>query len=287
MTFEALRFETDLGTFTAILFPEAAPETVAFYKRLVESGYYDGREFNRVIPGFVVQEVDRAGGATDQTETVTLEAGTSVHFSMGAIGVARSEDPESGGSEFFVMDFAHSHLYGNYTAFAQVVEGLEVVHAIARVQTVATGPASTLPLPAPVAVHDRVAVKPAKIATASVVEVVLPADVAAQYPRVVGNRTVVDTTRYTPEWPADLRAGRAAAMTWFVYTPPDAAVPDLSGALARVVGPDGATLDAPFVPDAADPRILHWSWVPALAGTHTLALVVGGNVVAENTVDVR
>jgi peptidyl-prolyl cis-trans isomerase B (cyclophilin B) len=289
VTFEALHFVTDAGDITAILFPEETPATAEFIKKLVTSGYYDGREFNRVIPGFVVQEVDRAGGATDQTETVALEGETSVYFSAGAFGIARNEDPDSGGSEFFIMDFAHSHLYRNYTAFAQVIEGLDVVHAIARVQTIATGPASSPPVSPPVAppvgVHDRIAIQPVKITKATVTEVTLPAAIARHYPLVVGERTVVETTRYTPEWPADLRAGAASELTWYVYTPADDPPPALGDAKAHVTGP---TVDAdyPLTPDVADGRILHWTWTPTMPGEHNVSLRIGGKDVAVNVVTV-
>lgn len=282
VTYDALRLETDKGAIVAILYVQDAPQTVEFIERLVGEGYYDGREFNRVIPGFVIQEVDRLGGATDQTETIPLEADTRVHFSMGAFGIARNADPDSGGSEFFVMDFAHAHLYRNYTAFAQVVEGMDVVHAIARVPTVATGPASQAPLPPPVGVHDRVAVQPPKILKATITQVTLPGREAAQYPRIVGERTVVEDppTRYTPEWPADLRRGGAAQMTWFVYTAPESGAPALADAKARVVAPDGTATEAAFTPDPADARILHWTWTPAQSGNHTLELLRGGEAVA-------
>ena len=88
VTFEAIRFETEEGAFTAILFPDEHPNTTAFMHKLVENKYYEGREFGRVIPGFVIQEVDRTGGTTDQKETIPLEAGTPVQFSAGAAHAA-------------------------------------------------------------------------------------------------------------------------------------------------------------------------------------------------------
>lgn len=291
--YEAVQFETSLGAFTAILYPDAAPETVAFFKRLVGEGYYDGREFNRIIPGFVIQEVDRAGGATDEPERVPLEAETNVHFSMGAFGIARDVDPNSGGSEFFVMDFAHSHLYRNFTAFAQVVHGMEVIHAIARVDAINTreGPLGQLPgspVPLPVGVHDRIAVQPAVIQKAVVTTTELPRDVAAQFPRVVGERTVVESppTRYTPEWPANLAVGNLSALTWYVYTPADEPPPDLRSAIAVVERPDGPPLRIAPLADPADVRILHWTWTPSAPGAHAIALEIGGTIVARNALDV-
>ena len=73
-------------SFTAILYENETPATSAFITKLVQAKYYDGRQFGRVIPGFVIQEVDRTGGTTDQKEHVKLESGTDVLFSAGALG---------------------------------------------------------------------------------------------------------------------------------------------------------------------------------------------------------
>ena len=268
--FDALRFETEMGAFTAILYPEEAPESVAFIRRLVERGYYDGREFNRVIPGFVIQEVDRLGGATDQPEQVKGEFGTRAMFSGGALGIARGEDPDSGGSEFFVMDFAHSHLYGNYTAFGQVVEGMDVVRAIARVRTVQT-PGAFVP-GVPVGLHDRVAVDPAAVTRATVVSVELPAAEAARYPLVVGTTYRAEQHRATLEWPRDLAPGRVSPLTWYVYTPLDAPMPDLDPVSVVVRGPDGSERPATPARDPVDARVLRWTWAPSVAGVYNVTL---------------
>jgi len=197
VAYDAIRFETELGAFTAILYCDEHPKTCAFMRGLVERGYYDGRSFGRVIPGFVIQEVDRTGGTTDQPERVEAEFGTSAMFSAGAIGIARDADPDSGGSEFFVMDFATSHLYGNFTAFAQVVEGMDVVRAIARVPAVRTGPASMVGapegFPAQFGVHDRVPVDPVQMTRVTMTTLELPADEAARYPLVVGESVRTDS----------------------------------------------------------------------------------------------
>lgn len=311
VTYEALRFETAMGAFTAILFPEEHPETTAFMRKLVADGYYEGRAFGRVIPGFVIQEVDRTGGTTDQPERVKGEFGTPVQFSAGAIGIARDADPDSGGSEFFVMDFAVSPLWGNYTAFAQVVEGMDVVHRIARVPAVKTGPAGSVvgaPPGSPVyfGVHDRVPVEPVTITAVSLVNVTLPAAQAARYPLRVGEtyRTPAPSqppvpgqeptlVRATLEWPADLDEGRASVLTWYVagrdanpatsqaQDPPQ---PDLSGATVRVEGADGAPLAT--AEDPAVPGKLTFTWTPARRGLHVLHLEKDGEQVALSNVTV-
>ena len=296
--YEGLRFETGLGAFTAILFPAEHPETTAFMKTLAEEGYYEGRAFGRVIPGFVIQEVDRTGGTTDQEERIPLEAGTSVAFSAGAIGIARDLDPDSGGSEFFVMDFAVSPLYGNYTAFAQVVEGMEVVHAIARVPAVNTGPGPLVGAPpgSPVyfGVHDRVPVEPVPIRKVSVVEVALPASEASRYPLRVGETYRDDKVRATLEWPADLDAGREATLTWYAASraardPPVVGDPkpfDFTGATVRVVGPDGVAATLAAENDAKVNGKVRWTWTPPARGLYVVHLEKDGQRLAYANVTV-
>lgn len=298
IAFEGLRFETELGAFTAILFPLEHPATTAFMKKLAENGYYEGREFGRVIPGFVIQEVDRTGGTTDQTEKVPLEAGTSVAFSAGAIGIARDADPNSGGSEFFVMDFAVSPLYANYTSFAQVVGGMDVVHAIARVQAVNTGPAPLVGAPpgSPVyfGIHDRVPVDPVKITKVSVVQVELPVREATRYPLRVGETYRDDKMRATLEWPADLDVGAASTLTWYgagrgERNPPLVGEPpafDFAGCTVRVVAPDGGIQSFSTVEDPKAPGKLTWTWTPPARGKYVVHLEKDGESVAYTNVTV-
>lgn len=286
--FEGIRFEVDVdathhGAFTVIVWPNETPATVAFMKKLVTQGYYDKREFTRVIPGFVIQQTDRTGGATDTTETIPLEAGRNVTFSAGALGIARGELPDSGGPEFFVMDFANTStaLYGNYTAWGQVVDGLDVVHAIARVPAVrnpACGNAQTagvacfLGVPGvPFSTFDQEAVSPPVITSARWTHVALPASVAARYPLQSAPAVVVGGLRMTLEWPHDLRAGQESPLTWYVWNRPADGVtdkaPDLSTAYVFV---DNQTIQAR--PDAADARILHFAWSPPAAGSFAVEL---------------
>jgi cyclophilin family peptidyl-prolyl cis-trans isomerase len=298
VSFEAIRFEvmvdaTTQRTFTAILFPNETPATYAFMKNLTTQGYYDGREFTRVIPGFVIQQVDRSGGATDTKETIPLEAGRNVTFSGGALGIARGDLPDSGGPEFFVMDFATSRLHGNFTAWAQVVDGLDVVHAIARVPSVrnpgcgapqANPNVSTCFLGAPpndvanppVSTFDQEAVVPPKILTARMTTLALPASVAAQYPLQVAPTQSTNGVRYTLEWPRDLRPGHASTITWYAWNVPsggatDAPAPDLAKAYALVQGPATNQTLQPKA-DPADARILHFTWTPPAAGSYHLSL---------------
>lgn len=293
--FAGFKFETRLGSFTAILFENETPASAAFIQKLVDAHYYDGRAFGRIIPGFVIQEVDRTGGTSDQKEHVKLEAPRNVSFSAGAFGIARDADPDSGGSEFFIMDFATSSLYGNYTAFAQVVNGLDVVHAIARVPAVNTGPASSVvgaPPGSPVSfgLHDRVPVDPVVMTKVVRVDVPLAPDIAARYPLEVGPSVTTSTMRATLEWPRDLRAGHLSELSWYVAPrggngAQDPPLPDLRGATVNINGPSNATVLP--VEDAKAPGILRWSWTPRALGDHSVTLTNASGVLATTNLRVR
>jgi cyclophilin family peptidyl-prolyl cis-trans isomerase len=273
----AIELATDAGAITVLLYPEAAPHTVALMQQYVQEGYYVGRTFTRTVPGHVIQVSDAAGGATDDARRVPLETNASFHFSAGAAGIARDVDPGSGGPEFFLMDYATSHLDGNYTVWGQVVAGLEVVHDIA------TRPAldsSTVPsLGAPVGLpFDRMAVVPVRITAARLVTLSLPAATWAHYPFEVARNARVGDLRHSLEWPADLHAGSASLLTWYARPYGSASAP----ALVEVRDESG-----PLPLGAARAGIYHFSWTPPTAGAHTLALWVDGKPVASLAVPVR
>ena len=121
--------ETNLGTMTIELFPEVAPRTVEHFRRLVGEGWYDGKPFYRVVAGHVIQAGD--GGENDEP-TVPAEFNQRPHV-VGAVGLARDEDPDSGSTELYVCLAPRPHLDGRYTVFGQVVEGLDVLAAIGAV----------------------------------------------------------------------------------------------------------------------------------------------------------
>jgi len=286
--FDAIVIETRLGRVSAIAFCDQTPQTCAFMRDLIEGGYYDGRAFGRIIPTFVIQEVDRTGGTTDQSGRVAAEFGTSVMFSAGAFGVARDADPESGGSEFFVMDHAVPSLYGNYTAFAQVVEGMDVVRAIAREPALRTGPASSVaasPPGSPVyfGVHDRVPVDPVVMTRVTWTTHILAAGEAARYPLVVGDAWRSDTHRSALEWHRTLGIGRETLFTWYVATRDASATaaaaatdpPALSLADVRIeiTGPGGAAIPELDLDEAIGE--VRFKWAPPAAGAYTLRLMQG------------
>lgn len=123
-------FETSLGTMAFRFFPQKAPKTVAQIKSLIEDGWYDGKEFYRVVEGHVIQAGDVDGGAAP---TVPGEFGAYPHV-PGAVGLARDEDPDSGTTEIYVCHAARPHLDGSYAVFGLLVEGFDVLNRIATTE---------------------------------------------------------------------------------------------------------------------------------------------------------
>ncbi len=120
---------------------EAAPLTVANFEKLVKSGFYDGLIFHRVIPGFMIQGGDPMGtgyGGSDENikgEFLMNGVRNPISHKRGVISMARSQDPNSASSQFFIMHEDGEFLDGQYAAFGRVVEGMDVVDAIAGVRT--------------------------------------------------------------------------------------------------------------------------------------------------------
>ncbi len=122
--------KTVRGDFTMELRPDIAPETVNSFIFLAREGYYNGVTFHRVIPGFVAQGGDPTGtGRGGPGYSVPAEF-SNVPFDRGTVGMARSNDPNSGGSQFFIDLAPAPSLNGQYTVFGQVVEGMEVVDCL-------------------------------------------------------------------------------------------------------------------------------------------------------------
>jgi peptidylprolyl isomerase len=119
------------GRVTIALDPDAAPKTVAHIKDLVRKGFYNNTPIHRVIPGFMAQMGDPTGtgGGPGSGTTVPAEFG-STPFERGTVGLARTEDPNSGDSQFFIMFAANDYLNGKYTAFGKVTAGMDVVDKI-------------------------------------------------------------------------------------------------------------------------------------------------------------
>jgi len=127
-----IKVETNIGSFTFELFPKDAPNTVANFKALAAKGFYDGLTFHRVIPGFVAQGGDPKGNGTGGPGYhVKAEFNSHKHVT-GAVAMARSSDPDSAGSQFYICYGAHPHLDGHYTVFGQITEGQDVVNKITK-----------------------------------------------------------------------------------------------------------------------------------------------------------
>ncbi len=111
-------------------FPQDAPKTVENFVTLAKKGFYDGLTFHRVVPDFVVQGGDPKGNGTGGPGyTIKAEFNKQKHV-RGAVAMARSQHPDSAGSQFYICYGSTPHLDGSYTVFAQVVSGMEHVDRI-------------------------------------------------------------------------------------------------------------------------------------------------------------
>ena len=122
----------------AELYPEVAPNTVNNFVSLVKKGFYDGLIFHRVIETFMIQGGDPTGtGMGDPGYSIRGEFSQNgfkndLKHTAGVISMARAMDPDSAGSQFFIMHMDSPHLDGAYAAFGKVTEGFEVVDEIAK-----------------------------------------------------------------------------------------------------------------------------------------------------------
>ncbi len=128
-------------SFKAELYPDVAPKTVENFIELVQKSFYDGLIFHRVIRGFMIQGGDPDGNGTGGPgysivgEFEQNGFANSLKHTKGVLSMARSADPDSAGSQFFIMHEDAPHLDGAYAAFGRVTEGQDVVDAIAETAT--------------------------------------------------------------------------------------------------------------------------------------------------------
>ena len=129
------------GSIVAELYPEQAPQSVFNFISLIHKGFYDGLTFHRIIPGFMIQ-----GGCPDGTgmggpgycikgEILFNGVDNPIKHKRGVLSMARSQSPNSAGSQFFIMHADAKHLDGQYAAFGKVTEGMDVVDQIATTKT--------------------------------------------------------------------------------------------------------------------------------------------------------
>lgn len=131
----------DFGDITVELDPTNAPITVENFLKLAKSGFYNGLTFHRVIKGFMIQGGCPKGNGTGgpgysiKGEFKSNGVINTISHTRGTISMARAMDPNSGGSQFFIMHKDGTYLDGQYAAFGKVVSGIEVVDKVAGVRT--------------------------------------------------------------------------------------------------------------------------------------------------------
>lgn len=140
-TTEVAVINTTKGEIVLEFYPSLAPIHVANFKKLTRAGYYDGTTFHRVVPGFVIQGGDINSKDNDPTNdgqggpgyTIKAEFNSTPHV-KGILSMARTPDPNSAGSQFFICLGRASNLDNQYTVFGKVIKGLDVVDAIGAVE---------------------------------------------------------------------------------------------------------------------------------------------------------
>ena len=133
--------ETNFGTIVIQLFPDVAPGHVENFVKLAQDGFYDGTTFHRVIPGFMIQGGDPNSKDDDRSNdgqggpgyTINAEFSDTPH-KRGILSMARAQDPNSAGSQFFIVVADSNFLDGQYTVFGEVIEGMEVADKIVNVE---------------------------------------------------------------------------------------------------------------------------------------------------------
>ena len=142
-TNEVAAIKTTEGEMVAEFWPDVAPNTVENFKKLAKSGFYDGTAFHRVIKGFMIQGGDpltkdesnqARWGTGDPGYKIKAEFNKKSH-ERGVLSMARSQDPDSAGSQFFICHGAPRQLDGQYTAFGKLIKGDDVLEKIATTQT--------------------------------------------------------------------------------------------------------------------------------------------------------
>ena len=142
----------DLGVMTAELYPEIAPITCENFLKLVKDGFYDGLIFHRVIPGFMIQGggytpdfADRETGSIKGEFRANGFMDNDLKHVRGVLSMARTSDPDSASSQFFVMHANAPHLDSQYAGFGMLTDGFDVLDAIASTKTGRYGYFSDVP----------------------------------------------------------------------------------------------------------------------------------------------
>ena len=136
-----ITLHTSKGDIRAELYPDVAPVTVKNFTDLIKRGFYDGLTFHRVIAGFMIQGGCPRGDGTGgpgyhiKGEFAANGVKNALKHTRGVLSMARAMDPDSAGSQFFIMHADAPHLDGQYAAFGKVTSGMDAVDAIAAVKT--------------------------------------------------------------------------------------------------------------------------------------------------------
>ncbi len=163
---EVVVLNTEKGTMVVSFFEDKAPKHAESFKKLAQKGFYDGTKFHRVIKGFMIQGGDpltkddsqqNRWGTGGPGYTIDAEFNDGKHV-KGILSMARSSDPNSAGSQFFICHGRAPHLDGQYTAFGKLVDGLDVLDKIANAPVKARGRERSFP-------EDPVAIKKAEVMT--------------------------------------------------------------------------------------------------------------------------
>jgi len=133
----SVNIETNFGKISFKLLPELAPETVRNFSQLAKSGFYNGTLFHRIIPGFMIQGGDPNTKNSDKSTwgqggpgyNLKAEFSSRSHL-RGIVSMARANDPDSAGSQFFIVTSDSTFLDKQYTVFGEVVDGIEVADKI-------------------------------------------------------------------------------------------------------------------------------------------------------------
>lgn len=269
---------TPNGTITLVLYPEIASRTVAQISELIRTGWYNGTTFYRTVDDFAIQ-----GGPQDDREpadTLPLEPGA--HFAAGTLGLARDLETDSGTSHVFITEYPQEHLhnpspqqsstgtiYGEFTAFGQVVEGMDVVREIAQLpQTqLAAGiddPSSDEPRdPPPMTIR--------------LVTVTLPTAETEELPYRTWGRERAPPYRLSVDSPGTLPVQEP---TWLrVFVEEDEQAPDLDPSF-ELTSQDGESVAFQAAPLAGDPDVHRLEVVFPDPGAYTLTVNDGGRQLA-------
>lgn len=122
--------KTARGNIEFKLYPKKAPNTVTRIIELVNSGFYDGIKFHRVVPNFVIQAGDPTGTGTSGSGKNLKAEFNDIQHIKGTVAMARTQDPDSADSQFYIALTTLPHLDGKYTIFGQVVDGMDVISKI-------------------------------------------------------------------------------------------------------------------------------------------------------------